>query len=229
MAQVVAMQRGATNVSGTGTSSATLFTQSATGNGTRVITNMMMIKVDKSTYTSQISGGQYAIYHNSSAGGSQLIGYWSQVWLQYPTSQNYAIQNNSQSVIQMHILNDESSVRQSIQAFPGNPAYQYGGALQSNGPIIQSTNWYNFNDTGVSNGSVQSMLLTRPLLQYNTQSLNYFINFIPRNFWIGPSDTITVKANYSGVYYVPSGKSSYPVYGYPNVQFNYSFTTVTET
>ena len=229
MAQVVAMQRGATNVSGTGTSSATLFTQSATGNGTRVITNMMMIKVDRTTYTSQSYGGQYAIYHNSSSGGSQLIGYWSQVRLQYPTSTNWTLESSTQSVIQMHILNDESNTRQSVQGFPGNPAYQYGAGTLTNGPIIQSNNWFNFDNAGVSNGSVQSMYLSRGYLTYNTLTSGYYINFIPRNFWIGPSDTITVKGYNYGYYSVPSGKSSYQVFGQPNVQFNYSFTTVTET
>jgi len=227
MAQVVAIQRGAVTQAGNNSTLSTLFTQSATGNGTRVICNMMMFKIDKSVYNYVNTGPVFAIFHTSSTGGSQLIGYYSRVYLPSQGSVNYSVQvDGSPNVVQMYISNVESSSKQSFFPTPGNST---NGATNTanthNGPLVETANWINLGTNTATDANLYSLALARPFVTYAAAPQGLYINYMPRNFWIGPSDSIQIKTLVQGLYYVGKGTSSGP----NNVTCNYSFSTVTET
>jgi hypothetical protein len=170
-----------------------------------------------SAYTSPYTGVIWII-HTSSGGKSQIIGRYNSVdngfggtSMQQQYSASYGMQFN----IQPNIVNAPQMPAMAI----------YGYASGSYGSYGPTGVVYNFSGNSTpAAGNFDSMTTVEPMT-VTSGTFKKIFNYMPQQFWMGPSDTLTFKARYYGYYY--SGKSQIP--GYMTANLGYSFTTITES
>jgi hypothetical protein len=186
MAQTVALQRGTTTVSGTSTSTTTLFTQSG-GTATRVIVNNLSFY----SSTNAQQGLNIGFYNTSSGGQTSLVGY---------------------------LYRPSANTCYSCQFLPYGSGSPFTGV-----PPGGTTNIYPSTPLLAGFTSNQDIGGTSPgSINFTYPSAgNLIINGCPANFYMGPSDSLKIKATW----YQIAGKSV----NYGTVNISYSFTTITES
>ena len=225
MAQTIAMQRGTASGSANATSALTLFTNTSSGSGTRVICNMLTCSYS-GPYTAGYGyngTGHLLVLHQSSGGSAQIIGRYA-----------YAYQNNGGlTQTNQFMANSNLAMQFNITPNTGNTPNQQlvSTALNtSNGQgyptfIPNTPSWNTGSATNLpSSISVQNLTTADSTFYNGSQTYKYY-NYMPQNFWIGPSDSIQIKGFNLGYYY--SGKSQYS--GYQTMSVGYSFTKITES
>jgi hypothetical protein len=187
MAQTIAMQRGTVSITANGTTATTLFTQSG-GAATRVITGGMT--GSWSTLVSSSTSFSFILTVTpSGASYDNTIGYM----------QGYTSGGNLYTFSLLPEAGATGSQATNSYNVAINPSStlttSYGGPFSDN--IAYNNIYLNTSPAGAS---------------FNNNYLTY--NAFPKQFWIGPSDVVRVKAfNYSG----------------GTLYLTYSFVTVTES
>ena len=221
MTQTVAMVRGTASGSANASNITTIFTNTASGAGTRVLCNMLTITYTGSyTYAQDSNQGRLMIIHNSSGGSKHIIGRYTSIYTGNGggTMSNQYMPSYSQ---QLNIYpNMVNSPPMQIYAAGSGSSYLYPTMMPSG--IIYQGQPATTVPADISN--IGSLATIEPV--YNNGSTTYKVfNFMPQQFWMGPSDTLTFRTSYYGYY--QSGKSQY--YGYQTANIGYSFTTITES
>jgi len=218
MAQTIAMVRGTASVSATPSNVNTLFTNTASGLGTRVICNMLTVWYT-GPYTSgtgDTQTGKFNVIHNSSGGSSQIIGRYNTI--SHGAGGGSHSQQYQEYAFQFNIFpgihnNPPQQVMYAVSPtyYPSYAPFglSYTGHAESQAPATVS---------------ISSSNSTEPTYGNNSSIIKKY-NFMPQNFWMGPSDTLTFRCIRYGYYM--SGKSQ--VYGYQTCNVGYSFTTITES
>lgn len=221
MPQTVAMVRGTATASANPNNTNTIFTNTASGLGTRVICNMLTVWYT-GPYTSlpDSTSGRISIIHTSSGGSSQIIG-------RYAT---YSTGNSSGTMT----LASPPAYAMQFNIFPSMvnaPPMQMASAGQGTSYLYPSYGPQGMIYVNQSGTTVPALISSSNNIgqwepAYGTSgSFAKTFNFMPQNFWIGPSDTIQIRTSWYG--YFQSGKSQN--YGYQTVNVGYSFTTITES
>jgi hypothetical protein len=94
MPQTVSLVRGTTSVSGDGTSSVTLFTNSASGIATRVIVNQLTFYINTAPNSSAMT---INLYHQSSGGFNSIIGQIANTAGTPPRTEQWSLGNDLQT------------------------------------------------------------------------------------------------------------------------------------
>lgn len=220
MAQTVAMVRGTASGNANPSTAVTIFTNTGSGAGTRVLCNMLTMDYSGpyTNISSQPYGGTIWIIHNSSGGKSQIIGRYN--------AANNGLGGSSMSVQYIPSYGMQFNIMPNIVNAPPMPAFAvYGYASGSYGSYGPTGTIYNFSGNSTpAAANFMSMTTVEPTT-VTSSNIQKIFNYMPQQFWMGPSDTLAFKAYYYGYYY--SGKSQY--YGYQTANLGYSFTTITES
>jgi hypothetical protein len=221
MAQTVAMVRGTASGSANPSSVTTIFTNTASGAGTRVLCNMLTITYSGSYTNAQDSNqGRLMIIHTSSGGSKHIIGRYNSIYTGNgggTMTNQYMPSYSAQLNIFPNMVN---SPPMQIYAAGSGSSYLYP-TMMTQGMVYQG---FQSSQVPADISNLTSLTQWEPVYNNGSQTYKIF-NFMPQNFWMGPSDTLSFRTNFYGYY--SSGKSQY--YGYQTANIGYSFTTITES